>query len=468
MRGHVLVRPGHVELRELPRPRAGRDGVVVRVRAALTCGTDVKTFVRGHPIFPTPTLFGHEFAGEVAEVGSEVRGVREGDPVMAAPTAPCGDCYYCVREQENLCAQVTEQFVVGAFAEYVRLPGAVVRANLYQKPPALPYAEAALLEPLACVLHGLSHARVRGDDTVVLVGAGAIALLHLLVLRHRGVERIVVLARSAGRAAQATALGAEVLREPVAAAQEAIAALTEGRGADVVIECTGQPSIWEAAPALARRGGQVVLFGGCPVGTAVRFDTARLHYEQVAIASPFHFTPATSGRPTTCSAAGASAAARWSAESCPSSGSKKRWRGTAAAKARSTPFARLRHESRPPLRLPRRPHRGRADPGDRSWRGAGARPRVRRLLGRRGALVHPQEGAARLRTRAGGRDRRGGGRSDGVSARRPRLRAPSRAVLSLPRLRPRRVRPVPDLEAVASRSRRHGRVLPRSRRQPGR
>lgn len=291
MRGHVLVRPGHVELRELPRPRAGADGVVVRVRAALTCGTDVKTFLRGHPIFPTPTLFGHEFAGEVAEVGTDVRGLREGDAVMAAPTAPCGVCYQCVREQENLCAQVTEQFVVGAFAEYVRLPGAVVRTNLFQKPAALPYVEAALLEPLACVLHGLSHVRVRTDDTVVLVGAGAIALLHLLVLRSRGVSRLVVVARSAGRAAQARALGAEVLRVPVGEARGPIAALTEGRGADLVIECTGQPTVWEASPALARRGGQVVLFGGCPVGTTVRFDTARLHYDQVAIASPFHFTP---------------------------------------------------------------------------------------------------------------------------------------------------------------------------------
>ena len=291
MRGHVLVRPGQIELRDLPRPTAGSDGVVVQVRAALTCGTDVKTFLRGHPIFPTPTLFGHEFAGDVVEVGPQVRGVREGDAVMAAPTAPCGNCYYCIRGQENLCRQVTEQFVVGAFAEYVRLPAAVVRTNLFTKPAALPYTEAALLEPLACVLHGLSPVPLRPDDTVVLVGAGPIALLHLLVLRHRGVERVVVVARSVGRAAQARALGAEVVPTAVEAAQAPVLALTEGRGADLVIECTGEPSVWEASLTLARRGGHVELFGGCPVGTMVRFDTARLHYDQVAISSPFHFTP---------------------------------------------------------------------------------------------------------------------------------------------------------------------------------
>lgn len=291
MRAHVLVRPGELDLREMPRPRADADGIVVKVRMALTCGTDVKTFLRGHPIFPTPTLFGHEFAGEVAEIGRDVRGLREGDAVMAAPTAPCGRCYVCVREQENLCAQVTEQFVVGAFAEYVKLPAAVVRTNLFHKPAGLPFAEAALLEPLACVLHGLSHVRLRTDDTVVLIGAGAIALLHVLVLRARGVAQVMVVARNAARAAQATALGATVVHGDVGAAREPILERTGGRGADLVIECTGAVDVWEMAPSLARRGGQVVLFGGCAVGSSVRFDTARLHYDQVAIASPFHFTP---------------------------------------------------------------------------------------------------------------------------------------------------------------------------------
>jgi len=292
MLGHVLVRPGRLELREVPRPRPDRDGVVVRVRAALTCGTDLKAYLRGHPKFPMPTLFGHEFAGEVAEVGADVRGLRAGDAVMAAPTAPCGACYYCARQQENLCEQVMATMALGAYAEYIKLPGSIVRTNLYAKPGALPYAEAALLEPLACVLHGLAQISLRPDDTVVLIGAGAIALLHLLVLRARGVGRVAVVARSPTRAAQARALGADaVLPVDADAARAPVLELTRGRGADVVIECTGQLAVWEVAPHLARRGGQVVLFGGCATGTVVRFDTQRLHYDQVAVASPFHFTP---------------------------------------------------------------------------------------------------------------------------------------------------------------------------------
>src|SRR5229473_2321122 len=122
MLGHVLVGPGEIDFRELPRPRAGPDEVVVRIRAALTCGTDVKAFLRGHPKFPMPTPFGHEFSGELAEVGAHVRGLREGDAIVAAPTAPCGHCYYCERQQENLCDTVMETMVLGAYAEYIKLP----------------------------------------------------------------------------------------------------------------------------------------------------------------------------------------------------------------------------------------------------------------------------------------------------------------------------------------------------------
>jgi L-iditol 2-dehydrogenase len=292
MRGHVLVRPGQLELRDLPRPRPDPGGVIVRVCAALTCGTDLKAYLRGHPKFPMPTLFGHEFAGEICELGSGVRGLREGDAVMAAPTAPCGACFHCVRQQENLCDQVMATMVHGAYAEYIKLPAAVVDTNLFAKPHALPFAEAALLEPLACVLHGLSRCALRADDTVVLVGAGAIGLLHLLVLRARGVERVVVIARNPSRAALARTLGAsETLAVDVRDAALPVRELTGGRGADLVIECTGQVPVWEAAPQLARRGGQVILFGGCAAGTEARFDTGRLHYDQVEISSPFHFTP---------------------------------------------------------------------------------------------------------------------------------------------------------------------------------
>lgn len=306
MAAHVLVRPGEISFRDIPRPMPGPNEVVVRVRAALTCGTDVKAFLRGHPKFPMPTLFGHEFAGDIAAVGPGVRGFRPGDAVMAVPTAPCGRCYYCERLQENLCETVMETMVLGAYAEYIRLPAHIVDVNLYRKPEALSFPVAALLEPLSCVLHGLESIALRPDDTVVLIGAGAISLLHLLALRAMGIERVVVLGRRPQRARHAQRLGAfQVFTGDLVSGREHVLACTGGRGADVVIECTGQLDVWEAAPGLARRGGQIVLFGGCPPGTQVRIDTLRLHYDQLRLISPFHFTPRAVRRAYEMLAAGA-------------------------------------------------------------------------------------------------------------------------------------------------------------------
>lgn len=292
MRANVLVEPGVIEMREVPIPDPEPGGVVVKVATALTCGTDLKAFLRGHPKFPTPTLFGHEFAGVVAKVGAGVTRFREGDVVMSTHSAPCGACYYCRRGQENLCDTIMSTMVLGAYAEYIRLPERIVRQNMYLKPDALPYREAALMEPLACVVHGLENVAVREDDAVVILGNGAIALLHVAALRTRGVETIIVAGRRAYRQRVAQAVGASHTLDFEAEALPArIRDLTDGRGADLVIECTGQPQIWELAVQLARRGGTVVFFGGCKRGTTVTFDTERIHYDEITLRSPFHMTP---------------------------------------------------------------------------------------------------------------------------------------------------------------------------------
>jgi L-iditol 2-dehydrogenase len=292
MLAHLLLEPGKIAYREVETPVPGPGEVVVRVTTALTCGTDLKAFLRGHPKMPMPTLFGHEFAGDLAAVGPGVRGFREGDAIMAVPTAPCKTCYYCEHQQENLCTSVMDNMVLGAYAEYVKLPAAIVETNMFPKRASLSYAEAALLEPLSCVVHAISRLTIRPDDSVLIIGAGAISLLHVLVLRSMGVEDISVLGRRRYRVEAALQAGADVIIESdVERARARILDRTGGRGADVVIECTGQPTVWEQAIHYVRRGGTVVLFGGCPSGTRVSFDTARLHYDQITVMSPFHFAP---------------------------------------------------------------------------------------------------------------------------------------------------------------------------------
>jgi len=292
MQAVLLLGPRQLSHQNLPIPTPGTDEIVLKIAAALTCGTDLKAFLRGHPKWPMPTRFGHEYAGTVAARGSQVTTVREGDEVMLVPTGPCGSCFYCQRQQENLCTSLMETYVLGGYAEYLTVPARVIRTNLFTKPAALPFVEAALLEPLSCVMFGLEQTVLRPDDTAVVIGAGAIGLLHLLALRALGVERVYAIARNPQRAEVARTLGAYgIIARSAEEARAEVLAVTAGRGADLVIECTAQPQVWEAALFLARPGGQVVLFGGCPSGTTVAFDTYRLHYDQVRILSPFHFTP---------------------------------------------------------------------------------------------------------------------------------------------------------------------------------
>lgn len=292
MQAVMLLGPRKLSCEELPLPRPGADEVVLKIDAALTCGTDLKAFLRGHPKWPMPTRFGHEYAGTIAARGKNVTVVHEGDAVMLAPTAPCGVCFYCKRGQETLCVSIMETMVLGGYAEYLTVPERVIRTNLFPKPRELSFAEASLLEPVSCVVHGLQQPTIRQDDIAVIIGAGAFGLLHLVVLRALGIEQVYVIARNPRRAKIAKELGASGII-PCAAeqARPLVLDLTQGRGADLVVECTAQPRVWEEAIILARPGGQVILFGGCPPGTTVSLDTYRLHYDQVQVFSPFHFTP---------------------------------------------------------------------------------------------------------------------------------------------------------------------------------
>lgn len=291
MLASLLLEPGRLELRDIEKPKAGPGEVVVRVRTALTCGTDLKTYRRGHPKIPMPGPFGHEFAGDVYEVGEGVGNFKVGDQVMTAPTAPCGDCVYCRKGQENLCSLVMDTMVFGAYAEYVRVPAHIVRSNMFRKPSHLSYGEAAMLEPLSCVVYGMDQLSITSEDTVLIVGAGAIGLMHIMVARILGAKRIIVAGHRDHRLKLARALGADAVIDAESEGTfDRVKAITGGIGADIVIECTGQLSVWEDAPDLVRKGGTVVLFGGLPSGTRATFDTTRLHYDQITLKGVFHYS----------------------------------------------------------------------------------------------------------------------------------------------------------------------------------
>lgn len=311
MRAAILARPGLVlpsESVPIPRPAPGE--LLVRVRAALTCGTDLKAIRRGHPMIPMPGPFGHEFSGVVAEAGRGVRGFREADEVMSVHSAPCLRCAYCKKGLHNLCLNIMQTKALGAFAEYIIIPAHVVKQNTFIKPKRLPFEHAALLEPLACVVHGVdidssgrsSKGRpLRGlkGTSPLVIGAGPIGLMHVMLLCAMGAE-VTIADHHAERLAIARKLGAHLtvrlVRDDhagnVRRMKRAIKSATGGMGFDHVHECTGRPEVWEASIDYVRRGGAVTLFGGCPSGTRACFDTHRLHYDEITLRGDFHFTPA--------------------------------------------------------------------------------------------------------------------------------------------------------------------------------
>ena len=293
MRAQVFYGPGDLRLEELPVPEPAVGELIVRVEAALTCGTDVKVLRRGHPVMipHVPTVFGHELAGTVARVGRGVADFREGDRVVAANSAPCGVCRFCRIHRENLCQHLL--FVNGAYGEHVALPPRLVAANVVRLSALLPARRAAFAEPLACALLGVERGRVECGMTVAVIGHGPLGCLLALVAAQRG-ARVILVGKPGWRLDQVRRLGiAECLDttqapDPVVALRHA----TSGAGIDVAIDATGRPEVWEQAMAAVGRGGTVVFFGGCAPGTTVRVDTRRAHYEELTLVGAFHHTPA--------------------------------------------------------------------------------------------------------------------------------------------------------------------------------
>lgn len=293
----AVVLHGREDLRveTVPRPRAAPGELVLRVGAALTCGTDLKVYRRGYHarMLQPPIPFGHELAGVVVEAGEGVTAFREGDRVVALNSAPCGRCFWCGKGQQNLCDDLL--FNNGAYAEYMCIPARIVETNVLPVPEDMPLEHAALVEPLACVVHGFAEsAAVRGDRMAV-IGAGPIGLMWMQVAATEGVSVIAVVKR-AEQAETARRFGAVdvVTIEDGGDAVEEVRALTaEGRGVDVAVDAVASPETWEQAVAMVRRGGVVNFFGGPPSGTSVRLDTNMLHYGDLTLKASFHHTPET-------------------------------------------------------------------------------------------------------------------------------------------------------------------------------
>jgi len=298
MTAAVLYGREDVRIERLPMPFAGPGEIVVRVQAALTCGTDLKVYRRGYHarMLTVPMAFGHELSGIVHETGRGVTKFHSGDRVVALNSAPCDECYFCRRGQQNLCDDLL--FNNGAYAEFISIPARIVEKNTMLVPGHIPFEHAALTEPLACVVRGLEETNAQPGDSIVVIGGGPIGLMFMHVAQLAGLHVIAVVKRSRQIAAART-FGAEHVIQITSAADPiaAVRALTPGhRGVDIAIEAVATPTTWQWAVDMVRKGGIVNFFGGCAAGTRVDLDTNRLHYNDITLKASFHHTPATARR----------------------------------------------------------------------------------------------------------------------------------------------------------------------------
>jgi L-iditol 2-dehydrogenase len=298
MKAAILYGKKDVRVEDI-QPTPLRPGEVrLRIEASLTCGTDLKVFKRGYhaKMIVPPAVFGHELAGVVSETRSaecETRNEewRVGDRVVVANSAPCGSCFHCGVGQENLCDDLL--FLNGAYAESIVVPARIAQKNLLRLKPETDFRDAALVEPLACVVQGVEETRLRAGQRGLVIGAGPIGLMFVTLARHLGCD-VTVAGRGAQRVETARRLGAAQVIDVSGQKDLVTRVRAQVKSAfDAVIEAVGQPGVWEAAVQLVRKGGTVNFFGGCPAGTKVSLDTGLIHYSNLTLLASFHHTPGT-------------------------------------------------------------------------------------------------------------------------------------------------------------------------------
>jgi L-iditol 2-dehydrogenase len=286
----ILHRREQIQIEDIAPPALRPGEVRVRIEAALTCGTDLKVFKRGDhaKMLAPPALFGHEFSGVICEVADN-GGWRIGDRVAVSNSAPCGGCFFCKNHQENLCEDLL--FLNGAYAETIAIPARLAQKSLLRLKPETDFRDAALTEPLACVVQGVEDTQLRAGQTVLILGAGPIGLMFVALAKRLGCL-VTVAGRHAARLAAARRLGAGEIIDVGHAKNLAakIRAASKTRF-DAVIEAVGKPETWTAAVELVRKGGTVNFFGGCPSGATVTLDTNLIHYSNLTLRASFHHTP---------------------------------------------------------------------------------------------------------------------------------------------------------------------------------
>lgn len=295
MNACLFYGPHDIRHEKIPTPKINENEILIKIKTALTCGTDLKTFQRSHPILikSIPSTFGHQFSGVVSKIGKNVKDFYIGQRVVALNSAPCFKCRFCTKEEFSLCENI--EFLNGAYAEYIKVPEIIVKHNTYEIPHDISFDVAASLEGLSVVMHGLDRSEISSDKTVCIIGTGSIGLMFCALSKLNG-AKVISIGRKDHKLKMAKELGADHVLNSTGLIDEddlagSIRNLTDGIGPEIVIEAVGLPQTWELACKIVSRGGLVNFFGGCKRGSKVELDTYRLHYDELKLIGVFHHTP---------------------------------------------------------------------------------------------------------------------------------------------------------------------------------
>ena len=289
MKAALFSGPGDLKVIEIERPIPKNDEILIRVKSCATCGTDAKIFNHGHPRLKPPQIIGHEISGEIAEIGAEIEDFKVGDRVQVIAAIPCGDCWLCKSDRMTICENQLSmgyQFA-GGFAEYMIIPREVLKVNGVNRiPENVTFDEAAVTEPLACVLNSQKIVGIKTGDTVLVMGAGPIGCLHIRLARALGAAKVFLadingdrLRLSADKVQPDAAI--DMSNEDLAAR---IKELTDGHGPSVVITAAPSGAAQELAISIVSPGGRVSFFGGLPKDKPmINCDSNIVHYKEVTL-----------------------------------------------------------------------------------------------------------------------------------------------------------------------------------------
>lgn len=294
MKAAVVHGKGDIRVEEYQTPVAGPGEMIVRIKASGICATDIKTLLgQGLPKH-LPTILGHEVVGEVYELGAGVTGYATGERVAVYPIAVCGECHFCKKGRHNLCENEfgLGHGIDGGFAEFVRLPKEIVKiGGVVKIPDSLSFEKAVMAEPMSCGLAALRANRVEEGDTVLIIGAGPMGLIHLKWCKTAG-ARVIMADLLDRRLEVAKQMGADIcINSSTSDLKEELKKATDGSGAEVVITSLGIPAVIEESLGLVRKGGTINIFGGPPAGQPITLDPRWLHYEEIVLTGSFAATP---------------------------------------------------------------------------------------------------------------------------------------------------------------------------------